>query len=218
MGTTSYCRKNYSPIPNCLLTPLFGAVCQACAEGYVLFEFSCIQINTEISCQVPGCLSCLESGECNECREGFNQNEDGSCSAVCGDENCFTCDENANDTCKACNIGYSLNSNGTCTDASQLTADCPESVTNCNECNSIGQCTECDANYTLNDGTCCSTPNQNVAYCAEYESVCSNHCTKCQKGTFPLTLVQGETQCLHFPCQIANCSYCYMSSTCLVCN
>lgn len=42
MGTNYQCTKNYSPIPNCLLTPIFAPVCQLCATNYVLVNGACV--------------------------------------------------------------------------------------------------------------------------------------------------------------------------------
>ena len=106
-----------------------------------------------------------------------------------------------------------------CVNASAKVQDCPAGVSNCNQCNALGLCTACATNYTLNSGSCCLTPTQNVAYCLQYESVCSNVCVKCSKGTFAIgSQNTGGTQCLGFPCQLSNCAYCYNSNVCLVCS
>ena len=68
-NTGGVCTKNYSPIPECQIIGVNQFDCAVCNPGFTLNSDlqECIPVKGEITCQVPGCIKCLEDGVCNQC-------------------------------------------------------------------------------------------------------------------------------------------------------
>lgn len=234
IANAGVCAPNYSPIPNCLMTPLFSMACTQCASGYALADFAaCVPIpNPVVNCNISGCSFCTTNNICYACMTGYtlntttvNTTTTTTCTAQCNVTNCYQC--NSTTTCYACDYGFYLSSNQ-CLNASNQTATyCTNTFgINCTQC-SYYQCTQCATGYTINTnvGGCCPLPNYNFANCAQYStswgSGCSATvtCTLCNPGAiFMQPFVSSPQVCTKLPCTIANCSYCFQSTICSVCN
>lgn len=227
MGSSYQCTKNYSPIPNCLLTPLFAPICVACAQGYVLVDsVACVSPpSTSVTCNLTGCNYCITNNTCFACLTGYTL-ADGACTALCTIANCVTCASNIQ--CQACALGFYV-SNGNCVNSSSQAASyCTQTFgTNCATC-SYYQCQSCATGMSLNPntGACCTSPTYNYANCATYSTSWAStgctvtvQCTQCNIGSFLMyPYVGAEPQCSNLPCNITNCAYCFQSTVCVVCS
>lgn len=229
-GTGNVCTPNYSPIPNCLLTPPYipggTPICSMCANGYALVDnIACVLIpTTNIICNITNCDFCITNNTCQACLSGYSLDSN-VCTATCTVANCQTCSNNLN--CQTCAYGYYLSQNQCLSAANQPQTYCSSTFGACSAC-SYYACTTCSAGNSLNTvtGKCCPTPNYNIANCASYSTTWSPTactatftCTQCNFGTFILVPYPGATpQCTQLPCSIANCSYCYMNDLCVLCN
>ena len=48
--TGGQCWKEYSPLPYCKLTTIFGALCIACDDGFVLSNYECFKYDPAVTC------------------------------------------------------------------------------------------------------------------------------------------------------------------------
>ncbi len=147
----SYCVLNYSPIPNCLLTPFTVAggspTCSLCANGYALVSGivngnsvnTCVKIPASgVTCNITGCNYCIQDNVCFACISGYSKSNN-TCSG-CSVQNCAICSNNLN--CQTCQVGYYLSTNNTClSTGNQPTSYCTK-FGNCSACNYYA-CTQC---------------------------------------------------------------------------
>lgn len=227
IANAGICAPNYSPIPHCLTTPLFSTACTQCASGYALVDFAaCVPLpNPVVTCNISGCNYCLSNNTCQACMAGYNPVVNNTCTPECNIANCFQC--SSTNTCQACAYGFYLSTNQCLNASNQSSTFCSNTFgVNCTQC-SYYQCTQCATGYTINTnvGGCCPTPNYNYANCAQYStqwgSGCSVTitCTLCNPGAiFMQPFVSSPEVCVKLPCNITNCSYCFQSSICSVCN
>lgn len=222
LGSQSICIRDYSPIPNCLLTPLEKTGCYRCADGYTLIDnYLCVLIPIPaIVCNVAGCNYCLFNNTCSQCMNGSTLLNN-TCIPSCNVSNCYQCSGNL---CKICAYGYYLSAQTCVANQNQTAAYCSSTFGNtCTQCTYYA-CTQCSAGNTFNtvNNKCCPAPNYNMAYCSQYSTSWSStncsvniSCTGCVLGAI-LTNIYGG-QCLMLPCNISNCAYCFQSSICYVC-
>ena len=229
IANAGVCTPNYSPIPNCLVTPLFSAACTQCAPGYALVGFTaCVPLpNPVVTCNIPGCNYCTTNDTCQVCMTGYNPVINNTCTPLCNISNCYQC--NSTTACQACAYGFYLNTTSQlCVNASnQNSTFCSSTYgVNCTQC-SFYQCTQCATGYTLNTnvGGCCPTPIYNINNCSQYStqwgSGCSVTvtCTLCNPGAlFLQPFISSPQVCASLPCNITNCAYCFRSNVCIVCS
>lgn len=233
LGSNNMCVPNSSPIPNCLITPIFDPsstpICSLCASGYALVDsIACVQIpNNNVTCSIANCAYCLTDATCGACASGYNPPNNNTCTPMCTIDNCFICANNA--ACQVCNQGYYVTS-GTCTSAANQTVTYCQNTfgANCQSC-SYFACTQCAMGNMVNpkSAQCCPSPANNINNCAQYEVTWQSAancnvvftCTACNFGTFLMIPMEGaQPMCAQLPCSIANCSYCFQSSVCILCN
>lgn len=74
IANAGVCAPNYSPIPNCLFTPLFSTACTQCASNYTLVDSACVPIpNPVVTCNISGCNYCVTNNTCQSCMTGYTQ-------------------------------------------------------------------------------------------------------------------------------------------------
>lgn len=170
LGSLSICIRDYSPIPNCLLTPLEQTGCYKCADGYTLIDhYLCVLIPIPtIICNVAGCNYCLSNNTCSQCMNGYTL-QNATCSPSCNVSNCFQCSGNS---CKVCAYGYYLNNQTCVANQNQPGPYCSSTFgNNCAQC-TYYTCTQCSAGNIFNteNNKCCPAPNYNMGYCSQYST------------------------------------------------
>lgn len=87
-GSGNSCIPNYSPIPNCQLTPPYipgpTTICSMCASGYALVDnIACVPIpTTNIVCNISNCDFCTSNNTCTICVTGYSL-ANNVCSPLC---------------------------------------------------------------------------------------------------------------------------------------
>ena len=175
-----------------------SAACSNCQPGYTLHNGSCVMhvcscnygveahgtecpINNE-----PKCMSCnpgliLDANHACVCADGFNMNENGTCSpnqCICPDVNGIPatgveCPENGAEKCEGCEDGFRLVTNTCvpntcfCNNGTAATGD------KCTE-NDAEICTDCTSGFTLIGNACV----KNVCKCDNGIAVSGTQCTQ----------------------------------------
>jgi len=214
-------------VQNCAYCTFANSTCEYCMSGFQLTSQNTCTNNT---CNVQGCGTCGNDGQCSGCIMGYVYNSQAkTCQSVgygCNDVNCLVCD--SPQSCGQCAPGFTVMSvalNGVTVKVCRPLS-CPYTIQNCAKCtyqyNTLFNyqkvlCAQCNPNYVLVNGYCVAQlttyPCSTVANCA----ACSfnNFCSQCNNGYILSSLGTCiPTQCTNVP----NCASCSANYVCQQCN
>lgn len=193
-----------------------GAYCTACAAGYKVHNYSCVDRSAPNFAQLPTnnslmqVLDCGQISKCSNCKcgvciqcEANYELSDGDCKLIrCTDPHCRLCSNYT--TCAACQDFYQFDQNKVCVKIGCL------AVPGCLECAFEEYCFRCEEGFELVDG-----------YCLMY-SGCPPQCTGCLASGVCITCAEPYFQyggrCLQTAC-LEGCAGCELSDNevCAVC-
>ena len=188
-GTCTDCPKH------CKTKKQDNCHCQTCEENYYLDE-------TAETCEdcVNGCKLCNNPTKCEECKEGFFKNSEGTCTACPNN-----CRQRASDNCQCeiCEDNYFLNKTQQCEKCDDSCKTCVDNKDKCLSCNTsyfdignnkcekcnieckmcVGKadnCTGCSDNFFMNDTNECEKCNDSCETCKDN----ANNCLTCKEGYY----------------------------------
>ena len=158
-----------------------------------------------MTCNAPGCLSCISNNNCTSCANGYTLNTN----TTTGNSYCsytgwtiqYPCSQIENGRCIQCYYPFnpSVTQNSQCSTCN---------VAYCAVCNTtnLQSCTSCVPGFVLSSGVC--NPPQWSPFCNQNNG---SNCLNCIDGYY---LSQNSNVCI--PCP-STCTNCVSNGTCLSC-
>ena len=172
----------------CLAVTL-GFGCTACEEGLILSGAECL---SQV-CEAANCMLCDGTGDCRECKAGFEPRAGGCAASMC-QGSCAECLSNGE--CVRCLKGFEL-FHGTCEPwgGECVSKGCKNCGFGCLECGVGLKCLECLPTFFLDKGTC-YYPQRELFVSSTSAVTCGS--PVCRQGTRRMNdqCIQCQTPCV----------------------